>query len=276
MSGFDLLFSHWQFNVTSVVIAALLTWGHYAANGRRFTPKSTLFFAGIGLLFLVTMSPLNYLGHHYLFSAHMLVHISLLLIIPPMLLAGTEGHRLEALFERPVWRHIGDVLFHPMLAWALGIGSMWIWHIPKVLGFAKASPIIMILHMVSLLVIGLIFIWPVYAPIRFHRLGHLNSALYLFTACVGCTILGILITFAPAGLYAQYYAGHESAILDLVRRDWGITTAIDQEAGGLIMWVPACMVYLSNVLITLGRWYRLPDTDDLTESNDRTTAHLPR
>ena len=31
---------------------------------------------------------------------------------------------------------------------------------------------------------------------------------------------------------------------------------IKQEAGGLIMWVPACMIYLTDILISLGRWYR--------------------
>ena len=48
--------------------------------------------------------------------------------------------------------------------------------------------------------------------------------------------------------------GHEASVLNLIRSGWGISPVIDQKIGGLIMWVPACIVYVTNTMITLGKW----------------------
>ena len=44
--------------------------------------------------------------------------------------------------------------------------------------------------------------------------------------------------------------------LPLLRDGWGMSCKADQEVGGLLMWVPACFVYLSAILAMLGRFYR--------------------
>lgn len=210
---------------------------------------------GIILLLLIALSPIDYMGHYYLFSAHMLQHVIILLVVPPLLVAGTDGMFLEKVMAHKVFRKTGNFLFHPLTAWILGVGSMWVWHIPSLVAAMKHSQMLMVLHMVSLLLIGIIFIWPVFTPIGFRKLTPLQSTLYLFTACVGCTTLGIFITFSPDGLYTSYLTGNDPAMLSLVRSQWGVTTAIDQQIGGLIMWVPACVIYVTNILITLGKWF---------------------
>ena len=113
----------------------------------------------------------------------------------------------------------------------------------------------MTFQMLSLLVLGAFFIWPVFTPVKWKKLNALQSSLYLFTACVGCTVLGIFITFAPQDLYTTYLNGSDPAILSLIRDNWGITPDVDQQMGGLIMWVPACFVYLSYILISLSKWF---------------------
>jgi len=45
----------------------------------------------------------------------------------------------------------------------------------------------------------------------------------------------------------------------LVHEQWGLTHRLDQQVGGLLMWVPACMVYLGAILATLSSWYRVPE-----------------
>ncbi len=250
------IFIHqWHFDFTAILIAAILLIFHYFSNGRRFTRKSPYFVGGVILLLLVTQSPIEYLGHNYLFSAHMLEHVTILLIVPPMLLAGTDGKILEKTFRIPAVRKMGNVLFNPVITWVMGVGSMWVWHIPLLIVAMKHSPALMILHTVSLLVLGIIFIWPVYAPVKFGKLTPLQCALYLFSACVGCTTLGIYLTFAPEGLYTSSLMGNQPAVLNLIRSDWGLTPGTDQQIGGLIMWVPACVVYVTNTMIILGNWF---------------------
>ncbi len=152
-----------------------------------------------------------------------------------------------------------------MVAWILGVGSMWIWHIPSLYVAMKESTFLMTLNIVSMLVFGIIFIWPVFAPVRFMKLEALQIALFLFTACVGCTVLGIYITFMPVSLYTSVLTGHNEAIMSLVRNNWGIDPVTDQKMGGLMMWVPACFIYVTNILINLSRWLR---TDEV-ETNDK-------
>ena len=155
----------------------------------------------------------------------------------------------------------GRVVFHPIIAWLAGVGSMWIWHIPALYIELEKSPLLQLIQMLSLIILGLIFIWPVFTPVEYKKLQPLQSSLYLFTACVGCTVLGIFITFAPAGLYTSYYAGSNGTIINFIRSDWGITRKIDQQMGG-IMWVPACFVYLTNIMISLSKWYKTENAYD--------------
>jgi cytochrome c oxidase assembly factor CtaG len=253
--------SEWHLNITALVISILLLIFHFVTNRGRFTRRTPAFLFGIFLLILVTFSPLEFFGQNYLFSAHMIAHIILLLIIPPFFLIGTDAEFLEKLFSRPGWREIGNFLFYPVVTWIFGIGSMWFWHAPPIFLATKEYMSLQVIQMISLLAFGTIFIWPVFSPIKFRRLQPLQSSLYLFLSCVGCTILGILITFAPGGLFTSYTTGRNPAILNLIQNQWGLTPDIDQEMGGLIMWVPACIIYVTYIMITLGKWYLTPETD---------------
>jgi len=265
MTTLDFLFENWHLNIFSLIITVLLISFHLITNGYRLRKKSLNFFGGIFLLLLSTFSPLDYLGRNYLFSAHMVEHIILLLVIPPMLLTGTSKEFLLKVFSREKYQKAGKIIFNPFIAWFFGVGSMWFWHIPVFFRLIKFYPVVHFVQMFSLLILGLIFIWPVFTPVQFKKIDALQSTFYLFSACVGCTILGILITFAPAGLYTVYYTGNNTAVLNLIQNRWGITSEIDQQMGGLIMWVPACFVYLTNIMITLFKWYKKSEFDDSDE-----------
>ncbi|MCK5709794.1 MAG: cytochrome c oxidase assembly protein, partial [Deltaproteobacteria bacterium] len=96
------------------------------------------------------------------------------------------------------------------------------------------------------------------------RLSPLVSTLYLSSACLGCTILGMLITFAGAGLYAAYLNPVDSiGILPLLRGELCLTPGVDQQIGGLTMWVPGCLIYLSASMVTIARWYGAPEDPEL-------------
>jgi putative membrane protein len=255
MTGIELLFSHWHIDWPTIITAILLVVLFFYWHGSRFTKRNLVYFAGVALLLLVNLSSMDFLGRHYLFSAHMIQHIILLLLIPPLLLVGIDPTILENYMAKEGCRKAGRVLFNPFLDWILGVGSMWIWHIPGIFKAMKHSETLMTFQMLSLLILGAFFIWPVFTPVKWKKLNALQSSLYLFTACVGCTVLGIFITFSPQDLYTTYLNGSDPAILALIRDNWGITPDVDQQMGGLIMWVPACFVYLSYILISLSKWF---------------------
>ncbi len=261
-----LLTGFWQFNTPSAILIAALIVFHFISNGYRFTAKSFNFLSGLFLLFLLTFSPLEFLGHYYLFSAHMIQHIVLLLIIPPLLLTGTDKNYLKIVFSKPKIDRKARFLFYPTTAWIIGVGSMWVWHAPLLFMAMMQSHAVHVIEMLSLLVAGLIFSWPVFTPLSFRKLEPLQSSLFLFTACIGCTVLGIFITFAPSGYFSSYMIGSSSVILNFLHSEMGLTPAADQETAGLIMWIPACLIYLTIIMIMMAKWYRSPaDENDASE-----------
>src|SRR5262249_46227927 len=157
---------------------------------------------------MALVSPIGALAQTYLFSAHMLQHLLLLLVVPPLALmslppadaakrsAGGDG---VADASKSRWRSR-----LPVVTWGIGVGAMWLWHARKLCDAASQSATIHRIQEVSLLMMGLSFYWPILAPRAASRLPPLGGVLYLFTACVACTILGIAITFSPVEVCSIY------------------------------------------------------------------------
>jgi cytochrome c oxidase assembly factor CtaG len=134
---------------------------------------------------------------------------------------------------------------------------MWFWHIPYFCNAAAADAAVRAVQTVSLLVLGTVFWWPLIGTAPERRLSPLSAVGYLFAGCVGCTILGIYLTFASVEVCSAYLSPRDPlGVLPMLRSRWGFTPAADQQIGGLIMWVPACLVYLCAILAQFARWYR--------------------
>ena len=261
MTTQQFLLSAWDWNpiVIGISLLALITYG--ALVGFKLNSRSGFFVAAVALFFLTLASPVNELADGYLFSAHMLQHLLLLLVIPPLLLlslpmfADAKGRS-----GNPVrwWQRIK---FHPFLAWLGGLSAMWVWHERTLCNAATTVEPVRVIQIISLLVLGTVFWWPIVGPQMQRRLPPLLGVVYLFSACVGCTILGILITFAPVGVVCPVYMHpvDRLGILPLIHNNWGFTPGMDQQFGGLMMWVPACGIYISGVITLLARWYRGSD-----------------
>jgi putative membrane protein len=140
--------------------------------------------------------------------------------------------------------------------WLAGVGAMWIWHARTLCNAAAVIPTVQSLQTASLIVMGVAFWRPILAPRVEDRLPGLPGVVYLFAACVGCTVLGVLVTFSPVEVCAAYSHPVDTlGVLPLLRSGWGMSCEADQELGGLLMWVPPCLVYAVAILATLGRYY---------------------
>ena len=144
----------------------------------------------------LSLHRLNALADGYLFSAHMLQHILLLLIVPGLLLLSLP--RSFSLAWRP------RILSHPLVGWIAGVGAMWFWHWPTLCNAAVTSRSVYALQTVSLLVLGTLFWSQIIAPREEERLSPPGAVLYLFSACVTCSALGIILTFSPITVCSIY------------------------------------------------------------------------
>ncbi len=242
------LLSTWDGNIPLIVgcIAALF---FYAILCKlKFSGKSILFTIGVILFFIALDSPISFLAKGTLFSAHMIQHLLLVLIVPPLLLLGLPVPPHRHILSLARWIKL------PLVAWFSGVGAMWFWHIPAFCDAAASNEFIHSLQTFSLLFLGILFWRPIVGPRTEERLFPLTGILYLFTACVACTLLGIWISFSSVSVCPIFMHPANPSILPLIQ-GWGLTPASDQQIGGLLMWVPACLVYLIAILFLLRRFY---------------------
>lgn len=271
----DILRYGWDWEPSVVVGCLALAAGYLALTRGRDRGRCALFLTGDLILLLVLVSPLDTLSDHYLFSVHMVQHLFLILIIPPLFLLGMPS----ALFERALeigWvRKLERELRKPVLAWTIGSVALIFWHIPRFYDLTIQNENIHVLEHLSFLVCFTVFWWPVLAPRAESRLKPLGAVIYLFAGMAVNSILGIIITFAPVGFYAAYlHPADPYGWLATIRDQWGITPHLDQEIGGIVMWVPGGVVYLIAILSILGSWYSKAPPEEMP--SPRQGAATPR
>lgn len=250
MNTFDTLLHAWTWKPAVLVAVAVAAVGYHLAFGDRVRPAR--FYGGLAVILLTLLSPLNALADGVLFSAHMVQHILLLLIAPALLLLS-----LPPQLGWPANSRARQVM--PFLGWAGGVGSMWFWHVPQLCDAAATNGTVHAAQTLSLLAMGTAFWWPVFAPRPSDRLPPGLGVGYLFTACLACTALGMILTLTPVQACPIFRVPLTAGSTWAAIRDT-VTAERDQQIGGLLMWVPMCLVYVAGIVVELFRWFGGRDT----------------
>jgi cytochrome c oxidase assembly factor CtaG len=263
MSGSQLLLSTWQWHPTVLAGCAVLLVAYMKAVP-ELSGRSWCYLTGVLVLLFALVSPLDTLGDTYLLSAHMLQHLLLILVVPPLLLLGLPAELVSRALAMRGARRVERVLGQPLLAWPLAIGALWLWHLPSLFSAALTNESIHIVQHLCLLLTAVIFWWPVFNTQAAHYLSAPVAGLYLFAAAIASSLLGMLLTYVPVALYAPYTHPIDTlGILPLIRSQYGLSPGADQQLGGLLMWVPGGTAYLIVICGLLGRWLSEPDTEPL-------------
>lgn len=253
--GLDFWLTQWSLEPSILIGTALITGLYLYAIGpfrrRHFTEEPVksaqtfAFLAGVFVMFLALVSPLDELGDSYLFSAHMLQHLFLTIVGPPLLLLGTPEWLVnQALGNRSIFQ-IAKVLTYPVVAFFLFNEDFWLWHAPPLYNATLENQTIHIIEHLTFIFFGLCYWWPIFSPSKKLPPLHIGGQiLYLFLSGMPSVLLGAGLTFSPP-LYAPYIAAP---------RVWGISAATDQQLGGLIMWVPVSIFYIVIMSILFIRW----------------------
>jgi len=258
MTTYQLLSEFWDERspVWSIILLATVIYTFVAVTHSASRRQIAFFVLSAIALALALASPLALLATRYSFGAHMAQHLLLLLLVP--------------LFATLAWPSSGspsedglsDAAQRRMIfpGWLAGVAAMWFWHIPALCTAAMQHSSVFAMQSISLVAAGAAFWWPIFRPQLQRRLEPQAAAVYLFSGCVGCSLLGIYVTFSPSPVCPLYEVGGGSpALMHLVHQQWGLTHRVDQQIGGLLMWVPACMIYLTAILQRFASWYQVPE-----------------
>ncbi|HEY4313484.1 MAG TPA: cytochrome c oxidase assembly protein [Pirellulales bacterium] len=239
------------------IFACVITGVIYARGWRQLVlrPGShwtgyhlTAFFAGLAALLLAVCSPLEPFSG-LLLSAHMVQHMLLMYVAPPLLLLGTPQLPLMRGLPREVLRywiapllrlravHIAvEWLTYPPTGWVAATVMLWIWHIPVMYELALGSEFWHIAEHACFFVSAMLFWWPVVQPWPSRPLWPRAAMLpYLFLAAMPATVLCAFLTFADHVVYPRY---------DAVPRVGGLSALTDQAVAGALMWVLGTLAYL--------------------------------
>jgi putative membrane protein len=257
----------WRLEPMVLILAALaiVGWLLLARRVARAHPshppsawRDAAFLGGVATLVIALCSPIEaYEGA--LFSVHMLQHMLIELVAAPLLLLGAPATlalraaspSVRAGLLAVLHSRLVGVLSFPLLAWVAFAAVNWGWHFSALYDQALETPWLHDLQHLTFLGAALLFWWPVVGadPSRW-RLPHPVRLFYLFLAMPQNSFLGIALMSAPAALYPHYTSN---------QRDWGPTPIVDQNVGGMLMWVGGDVVFLLAMGLVVAAWVRLED-----------------
>ena len=242
-------------------LSALGTW--YAVGLRSLWQKAgrgrcigqgqaAAYFGSLTVIFAALISPLDALSDQ-LASAHMIQHMLIMVVAAPLFVLGVPGLVLTWGLPRR-WRRIAggwrqwldaDVFGRPLLPSLMYAAALWIWHLPVMYEAALADPLVHDAQHLSFFIAACLFWRLLLDPLRRLRLHPVAAMLILFATALHAALLGVFMTLSPV-LWYDVYVGRTAA--------WGLTPLSDQQLAGLIMWMPACLVYPAVAAAVFGRW----------------------
>jgi cytochrome c oxidase assembly factor CtaG len=244
----------WLLALTSALYAAgvVRVW-RAAGAGRGVTmPQAAAFTAACVSLVVALYSPLAEWSEHS-FAAHMVQHELLMIVAAPLMawsafgvaIAWATGASRRAL--RLVNRGGHHVRFPgAALACLVHAAALWIWHAPRLFDTALAHQDIHALQHLSFFATGTWFWWSL-SHSSFGRLGFGPAVVYLFATTVQSGALGALLVVSPRILYPPQTAGGAA---------FGFSALQDQQLAGLLMWVPASLIFVAAGLLYLAGWLK--------------------
>jgi putative membrane protein len=193
----------------------------------------------VGLLFIwiATASPLAALDHEML-TAHMVQHLLLMTLAPPLILLGMHreplGHGLPQ--RSAPMQQLASLVTHPALCWFAAAGTLIVWHIPSVFMLGMGSQMWHGAEQASFLAAGLLFWWPVVRPLpNSSKWPEASILLYLFLATLPCDILSGFLVFCDRVVYPVFLSSPGS---------FGLSALEDQQCAGALMWTCVTVVYV--------------------------------
>ncbi|MCC6430380.1 MAG: cytochrome c oxidase assembly protein [Gemmatimonadaceae bacterium] len=237
-----------RFPVT-VVDAAHATAAQIDAAAARPGPTAgqrASFFASLALLFLTLNGPLHDLSDYFLFSAHMVQHLIMTLLVPPLMILGTPGWMLRPLLRAPRMFRLARAITTIGACFAIFNVVLSFWHLPPMYNLALAHHSVHIVQHLMFLVASVLMWWPLTSPLpELPRAPYPMQMLYCFLMVIPMSVISIYIVMADSALYPAYATAP---------RILGITPMEDQQYGGLIMWIPGGVFFYAVMTVVFFKW----------------------
>ncbi len=251
----DIVDWHPHLDVLGFVIALVVAYEYgLRALAARFAPQGepavtgrqrAAFYAGIVALYVASAWPVHDIGEQSLFLFHMIEHLAVSLVVPPLLIWGTPWWLLRALV-RPVLPVL-RILTRPVVALLLFNATLGLIHVPGILELMLRSEAFHFAAHATLFLTAVLMWFPVLSPIPdLPRLEPFAKMGYLFVQSLVPTIPASFLTLGDSALYGVY---------ETFPRLWGISAHTDQVLAGLLMKLGGGLILWAAIATVFFRWY---------------------
>ena len=239
----------------------------YAHGLRRWPQPRTLrpwapysFYAGLGLMIFALGGPLDALADD-LFSMHMVQHMVLMMIAPPLVLLGApttpvlkglpqavRRQVVAPLMRSASARSVYRFLAHPVTIFLTFTINLWMWHFyGQAYETATQRMWVHIIEHWTFISTAMLFWWVVIDPKPLRSsLSYPLRMLFIGVTMFQKVVLGAFITYRHAVLY-EYYEGRP--------RLWGLSAVYDQQLAAMWMWIGGTMVLTVALIIVMVVWF---------------------
>lgn len=224
----------WSWNPEALVILGLTaTYAFAVQRHRAATWRIACFGTAMGLLLLVSVTPIHTLGMHYLLTMHLLQNVVLAEWAPLLVVLGIPP-ALAISISRP---GAISAVTYPAVALPLWLATYMAWHLPWLYDAALENPNTLLhLEHATYFVTGVAMWWCVFQD-EPHHLGSGGRAGYVFAAFVLGSPIGLVMALVPDAIYDFYVAAHH--------RVWGLDPLEDQQLAGMLMAVEQAAVFFA-------------------------------
>lgn len=239
----------WPFDPTVYAGLIVLFVGHAwlartVSDARR---KHSLYF-GLGLitLWVSLETPIDTISDHYLDSVHMLQHVLLGFVAPPLMLLGLSPQMVGRLVRVPGVRAVTE----PVPAQVIAGVVMIVWHLPPLFDATLESEPLHIFEHLTFIASGVVLYWPILSATSAHARWQMSPGaklLYMLVATLPQDGVALAFIFSRVPFY-EYYAQAPRLIPSL-------TPVIDQTIAGAVLMILGKATLAVAAMAVFFRWF---------------------
>ncbi|HWC66933.1 MAG TPA: cytochrome c oxidase assembly protein [Acidimicrobiales bacterium] len=185
-----------------------------------------LFSVSMVVLWIASDWPVHDIGERDLYWVHMVQHLLLSYVLPPLFLLATPEWLLRTLIGTGRLQRVVRWLTQPVVA-AVGFNAIVILtHIPGVVNESATNAVLHYTLHVALVTMSILYWMPVCGPLPEYRLAPGPKMIYLFAASIIPTVPAGWLAFAEGSVYNVY---------DVPDRAFSMSVTTDQQLAGVIM-----------------------------------------
>ena len=239
----------WPFDPTVYAGLVVLFFGHaWLARSAGDVRRAHSLYFGLGLvtIWVALETPVDTISDHYLASVHMLQHVLLGFVAPPLLLLGLSRSMAGQLVRIPGVRMITE----PAPAQVIAGVVMIAWHVPTLYDATLRNEDLHIVEHLTFIGSGVLLYWPLIESTAAHarwQLSPVAKLLYMLVATLPQDGVALVLIFSRVPFY-DYYTHVPRLVASL-------TPLIDQTLAGAVLMILGKATLAVCAIAVFVRWF---------------------